>query len=186
MSEESGQITIEAIFIFGMLIIVLVSISFPLSFRVKATAYDVAILTDARYVIEQIGAAADTITTPGSKRTIQVYVPGLKSQGNTTTDVPITHIATRICTDGTELTSTVLIVRRRSNGNVTRLETHNFTRKLFGSNWGITSSGTSAIVEDIGKWYDLTITWKSINSTSSNSISGIDCTTDLTTAPANF
>ncbi len=152
----------------------------------KAAADDVAILSDARYAIEQIGATADSITTPGSKRTIRVYVPGFKSAGNTTTNVPVIHIATRICTDGSDLISTVLLVRRESDGDIRRQETHDFTRKLYGTNWTLTPSDEDAIVEDRGKWYDITITWKNITSTTSNSLDDIECDDDLTTIPADF
>jgi len=183
MREERGQITIEAILIFGMFILILVGISYPLAFRVRADADDISLLSDARFAIEQIGAATDTITTPGSKRTIQVYIPGFKSPGNTSTNVPITHIATRICIDGNNMNSTVLLIRRQSDGTVSRLETHTFTRSLYSSNWGITSSNIASIVEDRGRWHDITLTWQTINSTTGNSISGIDCSTDLTSTP---
>ncbi len=183
MKGERGQITIEAILIFGMFIIVLVGISYPLAFRVKATADDVAIISDARYATEQIGTSADSVVTPDSKRTIKVYVPGFKSTGNTTTNRPLIHIATRICTNGTDLITTILIARREPDGGYRRLETHNLSRKLMGANWTL---GTNVIVEDIGKWYDIVVKWKNITSNTSNSPTGIDCSTNMATPPAEF
>ncbi|MFQ5816084.1 MAG: hypothetical protein ACE5G7_06255 [Candidatus Hydrothermarchaeaceae archaeon] len=183
MMEERGQITIEAVLIFGLFIVVLVGISWPMAFRVKAAADDVEILTAARYATEQIASAADTIVTSGGKRTIDVYVPGFRSVGNTTgsPSVPLIHIITRICSpDGKNLNTTVLIVRRESDGTIKRDETHTFNRSLYGTNWGFSVSGDDAIVEDIGKRYTITLYWKNITSSTSNTLSGINCNASRT------
>lgn len=189
MRHERGQITIEAILIFGMFILVLVGISFPLALKAREAADDMAMLSDARYALEQIGTASDSVITPDGKRTIRVYVPGFKSEGNTTTNLPRVHIATRICTNGTDLKATVIVVRRDESGDYKRLETHEFTRGLYSSNWSLTFSGVNAIVEDRGNWYDITVRWRNITSTTSNSITGINCATnmgDVSALPAGF
>ncbi|MEE8167989.1 MAG: hypothetical protein V3T58_03845 [Candidatus Hydrothermarchaeales archaeon] len=189
MRNERGQITIEAIIIFGMFIVVLVGISWPMAFRVKAAANDIEIVSAARYATEQIASAANTVVTPGGKRTIDVYVPGFRSVGNTTnaSPVPVIHIATRICSpDGANLITTVLIMRRKSDGTIKRQETHNFTRSLYGTGWSFSAAGEDAIVEDIGKRYSITLYWKNITSSTSSSLSGIECNTSLAEPPSGF
>ncbi len=185
MKEERGQITIEAIIIFGMLILILVAISWPMAWRARNAANDVTMVSDARYATEQIASAANSIVVPGGKRTIEVYVPGYLSPGNTTGGVPLTHIATRICSpDGSNLVTTVIIMRRASDGAIKREEEHNFTTKLYGSNWSFSVGGEDAIVEDRGKRYTLELYWKNITSTTSNSLSNVTC--NQTGAPAGF
>jgi hypothetical protein len=178
MKEEKSQITIEAILIFGMFILVLVGISWPTALRIKTAADDVEVLASARFATEQIASAANTIVTPGGKRTIDVYVPGFRSKGNATGGLPLISIVTRICTpDGENLVTTVRIVRRKSDGTIGRNETHTFNISLYGNNWTFSAPGSDAIVEDKGKRYSLALYWRNITSTTNNSLQGIFCNT---------
>ncbi len=184
MKDEKGQITIEAVIIFGMLILVLVGISWPMAFRAKAAADDLEMVSGARYAAEQIVSAANSISAPGGKRTIDVYIPGYRSPGNATGGVPLIHIGTRICTDGDNMTTAVIIMRRESDGTISKQENHNFTRGLAGTGWSLSAVGGNAIWEETGKRYSLTINWKNITTSTSNSASGVTCATAL--PPAGF
>ncbi len=183
-SGDAGQITIEALLVFGMMILVLVSISWPMAFRAKAAADDLEMVSGARYAAEQIASAANSISAPGGKRTIDIYIPGYRSPGNATGGRPLVHIGTRICTDGDNLNTTVIIMRRDSDGTETKRENHNFTRGLIGTGWSFSAVGGDAIWEETGRRYSLMIYWKNITTSTSNSASDVTCTTVL--PPADF
>jgi uncharacterized protein (UPF0333 family) len=137
---ERGQITIEALIIVGIFIIILVGISLPLMFHAKRTATDVTVIADARYATEQIAAAANSVVTPGTKRTVDVYVPGYNSTARV--------ITTTITTDGSNLTTTVTIPDE---------DPYNMTIELYGDNWEMED-----INESVGNRYSFIITWKNI------------------------
>lgn len=161
---DRGQITVEAILILGFFILVFVGVSIPMGFKARNTALESSAVADAKFATEQIAGAANTVLVNGSKRTIDVYVPGYNSTS--------TKIATRICTDGQYLNTSIAI--KSSNA----VELQNLSAKLYGSGWSI-SSGGGAIVEDSGARYTIVITYKDINSSTTNGFSGVDCSTDL-------
>jgi uncharacterized protein (UPF0333 family) len=169
ISGEKGQITIEAILILGFFILIFFSVTVPMVFKSREAAIDTSVLADARFATEQIAGAANQIVVNGSKRTIEVYVPGY--------DTGSISIGTRICTDGSNLNTTVAIV----HGTVS--EEHKFSTKLYGGNWGLMNNvdGSLFIAEDSGKRYTIVLEYKSINSTTANSFAAVsDCTEDLT------
>ncbi len=164
---DRGQITVEAVLILGFFILIFVGTTLPMAFKARNSALDTTMLADAKFATEQIAGAASSVVVNGSKRTIEVYVPGYNSSA--------IKMATRICTDGSYINTTVGIKR----SGVT--ESYNFSSKLYGGGWTMTSvSGGSYIAERSGKRYTIVITYKSINSTTSNTLTGINCNTTLT------
>lgn len=157
ISCEKGQITVEAVLILGFFILIFFAVTVPMAFNAMNSATDATVLADAKFATEQIASAASAVVVNGSKRTIEVYVPGYNSSA--------IRIGTRICASGSYVNTTVAI----SRSGVT--ESHNISAKLYGSGWNMTSvSGTAYIAEDRGKRYTLVITYKSINSTTTNSL----------------
>jgi hypothetical protein len=181
MKEEDGQVTIEALLIFGAFILILTTVSIPNVFKAQNAARDVQFVADARYATEQLASAANSITSIYDKKNIVVYVPGYASVGNDTGGNPIIHMGTRICSpNGSNLVTTVLIVRRDSAGTITKQENYTFSVPLVGTNWTvITPSGSGdTIFEDQGRWRNFTVSWKSINTTTENpaAVAGFTCT----------
>jgi hypothetical protein len=183
MRTQGGQITIEALLIFGAFLLILTSITIPSVFKVQKDAKDVQFVADARYATEQLAALANSINSPYGKAEARIYIPGYTSVGNDTGGRPLIHVGTRICSpDGSNLVTTVLIVRR--SGGSTTSNYYNFTVPLNGGSWTVEGPGGEPILEDIGRWRNFTISWKNITSTTSNSLTGITCT--QATYPAGF
>ncbi len=181
VTEEKGQITLEAILILGFFILMFIAVSIPMTFNSRYAALDTAILTDAKFATEQIASAANTVIVNGSKKTIDVYIPGYKAGS--------LHSGTRICTDGGYINTTVLIVRYDGSGAVKLAESYNFSKKLYGSGWSMsTTDGLGRILEDEGRRYTLKIEYKSVTSNTANTMSDvtdkttIECTDVLTSA----
>lgn len=142
---RNGQITLEAIFIFGIFMLIFIGVSVPLAFKVKSAADDVSVVSDAGYAVVQIVAASQGVTVPGAKRTVNVYVPGYSSRARTLT--------TTLSTDGYNITATV---SGMSDGNKL------ITRSLYGSGWRIYNGSTGAeapLNESAGRRYNFEITW---------------------------
>lgn len=145
MMRDKGQITLEAIFIFGMFILIFIGISLPLAFKAKDAANDVAVVSDAGYAAEQITSASKGVVMPGARRSMSVYIPGYSSRART--------IATTLSTDGESLVATVSGL---SDGNKT------ITRSLHGSGWKIYNGSTGtegSLTESAGRRYKFDITW---------------------------
>jgi uncharacterized protein (UPF0333 family) len=170
LKGEKGQITVEAVLILGFFILIFVGVTVPMVFNARDSAIDTTVLADAKFATEEIAAATNQVVVNGSKRTIEIYVPG--NNGSST------KIGTRICTDGLNINTTVGILRDGVG------ESHDISAKLYSSGWSLTSPSTSYILETSGKRYTIEIEYKSIESTTSNSLNpgGFDCLTpDITT-----
>lgn len=173
MRDNRGQITIEAILILGMFIVLLLSVSLPNAFRAERYAMDVQFVSDAKYATEQIAAAANGIANTYEKKKISVYIPGFSSTATHNKKHDI-HRGTRICSpDGSNLVTSVLIVRRDSSGTILQQDAYNFTTALNGVGWTITSTTGDIILEDLGRWRDFEISWKSINATTSDHMENV-------------
>lgn len=154
--REKGQITIEAIIIFGALILIFVGVSVPLAFKVKDAATDVMAVSDARYAAEQITAAANSVSTPGEKRTVEVYIPGYTSVGKVG-NIPLIKIQTNIATNGSALNTEIVMTRYRDDGSLKQAESRSFAGNLYGGNWSM-----STINESSGRRYEFVVQWKNI------------------------
>ncbi len=146
--DEKGQITIEAVLILGFFILIFIGVTVPMAFDARNAATDTTIVADAKFATEQIAAAASTVITNGSKRTIDVYVPGYLGGSN--------NISTRICNDstGSYLNTTVNIQHTGVS------ETYNISSKLYGGGWSLNSG--SCITENTGRRYAVVIEYKNI------------------------
>lgn len=165
-AEENGQITLEAILILGFFILIFIAVSMPMTFNSRYAALDTSILTDAKFATEQIASAANTVIVNGSKKTIEVYIPGYKGGSF--------HSGTRICTDGSYINTTVLIVRYDGSGAVQLAEAYTFSKRLYGSGWNMsTPDGLGRILEDEGRRYTLKIEYKSMTSNTANTMSDL-------------
>ena len=164
VSDEKGQITVEAVLILGFFILIFIGVTVPMAFNARAAAIDTSVLADAKFATEQIAGAAGTVIVNGSRRTIDVYVPGYKSA-----DI---NIGTRICTDGAYINTTVAIDRGASGVNQSRIiESHDISAKLYGTNWTIINpAGGAYISESSGKRYTIVIEYRSLDSTTANSL----------------
>jgi uncharacterized protein (UPF0333 family) len=103
LKGEKGQITVEAVLILGFFILIFVGVTVPMVFNARDSAIDTTVLADAKFATEEIAAATNQVVVNGSKRTIEIYVPG--NNGSST------KIGTRICTDGLNINTTVGILR---------------------------------------------------------------------------
>jgi uncharacterized protein (UPF0333 family) len=137
-----GQITIEALFVLGVFILLITSISIPNVFRTVEAARDVRIVSDARYAAEQIATVVNSIGE-NEKRTFDVYIPGYSSESVT--------METCISVDG-NLNTTVKI---NKSG---KTESYSFLKTLQGD-W---ESVNGTICEDKGKRYVIEISWGKI------------------------
>jgi uncharacterized protein (UPF0333 family) len=144
---EKGQITVEAVLILGFFLLIFIGVTFPMAFTARNTATDTTVLADAKFATEQIGGAAGSVVVNGSKRTLEVYVPGYNS--------PSKSISTTICSDGDYINTTVAI----------NTESYNLSSKLYGGGWILNSD--SCVTETNGSRYDVVVTYKNINITSS-------------------
>jgi uncharacterized protein (UPF0333 family) len=151
ISGEKGQITVEAVLILGFFVLIFIGVTVPMTFEARNTALDTTIIADAKFATEQIASAANTVILNGSKRTIDVYVPGA-SAGSI-------NISTTICnsTDGSAINTTVAITRSNFS------ESHAITSELKGGNWVLNSNG--CIVENQGRRYSAVVEYKTINIT---------------------
>lgn len=157
MRGNRGQITIEAILIFGLFILIFIGVSVPLAFKARDMASDTAIIADARYATEEIVSTANSVAVPGEKRSIRVYIPGFTSQGVAQNGQPISKTITSLSTNGTHMLVGISITRYRQDGTLKLAETRNITRKLYGQGWTM-----PPISENNGRWYSFTIYWRNI------------------------
>jgi hypothetical protein len=164
--SERAQITVEALIIVGAILLIILSVSVPMTMYSGRAARDVQHAGDARYAAEQIAAAANSITNEYERRSIKVYIPGYTSAGTTLGGEPLQERLTRIGTtgDGGALQVWLSQVRRYSNGSVASNRSYNFTVDLYGTGWRLAHyNGTeTSIVERSGAWYTFNITYKNI------------------------
>lgn len=162
-SNEKGQITIEAILIIGFFVFVFFSITVPLAFRSVDYARDLSVASDARYAFNEILGAASSVVANGSKRTINVYIPGYKANASSQTRVTV------VCTDGSTLYGKVILAKNN--------EIKSFSAPLYGSGWSLgDANGISSIIEDTGRRHTITVTWKSIGSNQANAAPAVNTT----------
>ncbi len=102
--DNKGQATIEALLIFGVMIIIFVTLV-SYTFKADYAAKDVQFVSDARYVTEQIVSSANMVATPGELRTVEVYIPGFTSRDGSVI------MTTNISTDGDNVTTIASITR---------------------------------------------------------------------------
>jgi|GEM_PF-1999571 len=158
LADEKGQITIEAILIMGFFVLVFFSITVPLAFRAVDAARDLSVAGDAKYAFNEIASAANSVVANGSKRTINVYIPGYNATSAND------RRATVICTDagGSNLIGKVIL---RNN------EVRNFSTPLYGSGWSVRdATGANSIIDAVGRRHVITVTYKSITSNLTNSV----------------
>jgi Flp pilus assembly protein TadG len=155
--DRKGQITIEAILVFGILIILFLGISVPLAFKAKRMATDTAAVADARFALEQLAGAAKSISTPGEKRTLEVYLPGYTSVGKTEDGVPLERITSSWRVNGTHLKVSIQIERRSPDGELRQNETFSMEGYLGGDGWVM-----EPIDEAYGNRYVFEIYWKNL------------------------
>lgn len=155
--KNRGQITVEAILIFGLLILLFIGVSVPLAFKAKNMANDAGAVSDARYAMEQLAATANSISTPGEKRTISVYLPGFTSKGREPGGKPLTSISSNWSTNGTHLLVGIAIKRYKEDGTLKQDESYSLTKKLYGQGWSMTT-----LTESTGRRYDFVVYWRSI------------------------
>lgn len=142
--DNKGQVTIEALLIFGAMIIIFVALV-SYTFKADYSAKDVQFVSDARYVTGQIVSSANMVSTPGELRTVEVYVPGFTSRGGGII------MTTTISTDGDNVTTIASITRNATTENYT------ITKDLPGAGWQM-----NTLSESNGSWYTLSITWRNI------------------------
>jgi len=87
--DNKGQISAEYLLLVVVFIVILASVTIPMASKSIDTSMDVSQVSDAKTAVESIANAADVIYAngPGSKRTIDVYIPqstNLEATGNTT------------------------------------------------------------------------------------------------------
>gem|GEM_PF-6273737 len=167
MINQKAEVTIEALFIMGVFILILVTVSISNIFEAVDTTRDVRVVSDAKYVAEQIATYASSITNPYEKKILRIYIPGYSSSGTTPAGDPLIWIRSCISTDGDVLNTTVQTIRYSNEGIITKQEEYSFTKDLPGTGWAIyvpNSTAPKPIFEDEGYTYTLVISWKNITS----------------------
>jgi len=143
--SQRGQVTIEALLIIGFFLIVLIGVSVPMAWESKRTAIDVTSVADAKFAVEQIASAASSVTTPGSKRTIEVWVPAYSARS----------ISTSITLEGGKnMTATVSLP---DGDRVIR-------KSLYGGGWTL-DPATLTVSSGRGARYTAVVAWSSDAST---------------------
>lgn len=122
--SRRGQVTIEALLIIGFFIIILIGVSVPMAWDTKRTAEYVTAVADAKYAVEQIASAANGVVTPGSKRTVEVWIPAYSPKS----------VKTEIELDagGGNITATVTL----PDGD------REIKTELYGGGWTLVDAGT--------------------------------------------
>ncbi len=156
--DSRAQITIETLLIMGAILMILVTVSIPVTLKSSRYAKDVQHAGDARYAAEEIAAVANSLSTSSEVRRLRMYIPGYNSPRNKR----ITEI--RATPQGDGLSVTMYILRYSSTGIVVSNESYNFTVKLYGSGWKVYNgtSGAEGIAEPAGSWYTVVISSKNI------------------------
>lgn len=161
-----AQVTIEALIIIGAVLLIILSVSVPTAMFSSRAAKDVQHVSDARYVAEEIAAAASSITSEYDKRSLRLYVPGYVSAGRDSNGDPLVEKSTRISTsaDGSALEVYLSLIRRRGDGTVVQNESYNFSVDLPGRGWvmGYANGTQAEIYERYGAWYSFNITYRNI------------------------
>lgn len=164
--NRKAQITVEALIVMGAILLILLSVSVPFTLQSGRYARDVQHAGDARYAVEEIATAANSISNEYEKRSLRLFIPGYTSAGVALGGKPIIERTTRITTtgDGGALVAQLMQVRRHSNGSVLQNDTYTFQVELYGKDWIIAyANGTPGdIVESSGAWYNISITYKNI------------------------
>lgn len=85
--DSRGQVSVEYLLLLLVILIVLGSITIPLIGNSIEASTDVSTVSDAKTAVESIASAADVVYSngPGSKRTVNVYIPqdtSLVARGN--------------------------------------------------------------------------------------------------------
>jgi hypothetical protein len=166
---ERGQVTIEMIFIMGVFMLLLFSVSIPSVLEGGRYSKEVQFTSDAKFANERLATALGMLSNPYEKRSIEIYMPGHDSPFNSSDNKPVVWMG--MCTEasGSVLNTTVAMVRRQADGTVIMQETYSFTRDLGAGNWKIyinTSSGyqEGVLVESAGRMYNFTLSWENITS----------------------
>ncbi|NOZ59648.1 MAG: hypothetical protein GXO66_08780 [Euryarchaeota archaeon] len=162
--DNRAQITVEALIILGAILLIILSVSVPTTLFSGRVARDVQHAADARYAVEQIAAAANSITSDYERRVLTVYIPGYTTAATATGGEPLQERRTVISTDGDVLKVWLSQVRRYTNGSLAANSSYSFSVDLQGTGWRLAHpNGTEAsIVERSGAWYNFTITYKNI------------------------
>lgn len=183
---ERGQVTVEMILIFGLFMVILLGVSVPSVLKGERYARDVQFVSDAKFASERLATIAGAISNPYEKKTVEIYMPGYTSTGNSTDNKPLMWMGSCTSASGSVLNTTVGMVRRKSDGTVTLQDTYSFTRNIGAGNWKIyvnTGSGyqEGVLIESGGRRYNLTISWENITSNTVPSYTPpVDCSSILT------
>jgi len=85
---ESGQISIEAIIIFGMFVIILIGISFPVALKTQSASNDAAIILEARKNLNTIVSTIETVRAQGSGAVTTVAITSNSAKWQINTNAP--------------------------------------------------------------------------------------------------
>lgn len=164
--NNRGQVTIEAMLIFGILLAIVLGISVPIIFGSSHLSKDVSFSSDARYSMERVASTANGLTNENERRTLDVYVPGQTSPGSTNGGNPLVEKSITITTDstGSNLVASINMVRRYENDSIRSNETHPFTIELNGKGWKVydTNGMENPVVESLGERYRVLVSWKNL------------------------
>lgn len=166
---ERGQVTVEMIFIFGLFMMILIGVSVPSVLKSERYARDVQFVSDAKFASDRLATFAGGISNQYEKKTVEIYMPGYTSSGNSSDNKPLMWMGMCTSASGSVLNTTLGMVRRTGDGTVVLQETHSFSSDLGGGNWSIYVNNGSgyqegALIESSGRRYNITIEWGSITS----------------------
>ncbi len=162
---NKAQVTVETLIVVGAVLLIFVTVSLPISLSSSRSSKDVQHFSDARFALDTISTAANTISSKYDTRKIEVYIPGFTSSGSTSGGYPLVQRKTRIYLDtgGDRIYAEISVIKRKKSGAVTYNKTATINMDLAGDGWVLgNSSGNNEIIETGGGFYAFNITWKNI------------------------
>ena len=163
--EKKGQISIEALIILGFIIIVLVSITYPMAFEASSTAQDVKYATLTRTVADKISHEINFVyySGVGTERTFYIYAPAIASVGTAENGEPLYERYIVLTKNDNRLEFALHIIKRNRDGSIKLNETKTIVRELPPINWIVYYNGENKTNFTFSGKYRVVISWGNIS-----------------------
>ncbi len=163
--ERKAQISIEALIILGFIMIILISITYPLAFKTSSTAQDVKFATLTRTVADKISHAVNIVyySGVGTERTLYIDVPEDVSAGIAKNGEPLYERYITATINDSSLLFTLHIIKRSTDGRVILNESRTLERSLPPINWVLYYNGEYIESLRFSGKYRVVISWNNIS-----------------------
>ncbi len=163
--EKKAQISIEALIILGFIIIILVSITYPMAFKASSTAQDVKYATLTRTVADKISHAINFVyySGVGTEKTFYINAPASISVGTAKNGEPLYERYIVLTQNNNELRFTLHIIKRNNDGSIKLNETKTIIKELPPIDWIIYYNGENVENITFSGRYRVVISWNNIS-----------------------